>query len=81
MKNFYEVPTQVIFTDIENGHVIGGIAFHDYVICGECGSIIELDDVNSIHELPWIDISDEIIGDYFSTDMLISNAENKKVGH
>ena len=67
MKNFYEVPTQVKF--IENADVvddprwIGGIAYQDYVICGECGGIIELEDIAEIIELPWVDITYDIIGD------------------
>jgi hypothetical protein len=81
MKNFYCAPTQVIFTDIGNGRAIGGVAFHSYVICGECGKAIRLENVEIINELPWVDISDEIIGDDFSTNMLISNAKNKNVGH
>ena len=67
MKNFYYVPTQVKF--IENADIvdcprwIGGIAYHDYVICGECGCIIELEDIADIVELPWVNISDEVIGE------------------
>lgn len=66
MKKFYEKPTQVRF--LENEHItdephwIGGIAFEDKVICGECGAVIELNDIEAIVELHWISISDEILG-------------------
>ena len=45
----------------------GGILVEDgndsYVICGCCGSIIEMDDIEEIDEFEnWIDISNEIIG-------------------
>ena len=67
MKKFYEVPIQVKF--LENADVInepcwvGGIAFENKVICGECGCVIELDDIADIVELPWVNISEEILGD------------------
>lgn len=67
MKKFYEVPTQVKFLEREDvvnePHWCGGIAFENKVICGECGSIVELDDIADIVELPWVNISEEILGD------------------
>lgn len=67
MKKFYEVPTQVKFIEnadiVDDPHWIGGIAYQDYVICGECGGIIDLEDLADIIELPWVDITYEIIGD------------------
>lgn len=67
MKKFYEVPTQVKFIEsddvVDEPRWIGGIAFQDYVICGECGGIIKLEDIADIVELPWVDITDGIIGD------------------
>lgn len=67
MKNFYDVPTQVKFIEspdvVDDPHWIGGIAYKDYVICGECGGIVDLKDIENIEEFPWCDISDEIIGD------------------
>ena len=66
MKKFYEVPTQVKFIEsadvVDEPHWIGGIAYQDYVICGECGGIIDLEDLAAIVEFPWVDISNEIIG-------------------
>ena len=67
MEKFYEVPTQVKFLEsadvVDEPRWLGGIAFEDKVICGECGSIVELDDIADIVELPWVSISEEILGD------------------
>lgn len=65
-KTFYYVPTQVKFQNsdplIGDDRVLGGIAYHDFVICGECGLRLDLDEVIILEELPWISISDEIKG-------------------
>ena len=64
---YFDVPTQVAF--IENSDISddrnwkGGIAIDMSIICGECGSAIELDDVQSLIVYPWISISDAIIGE------------------
>ena len=67
MKKFYEVPTQVKFLESENvvnePRWLGGIAFEIKVICGECGGIVELNDIADIVELPCVNISEEILGD------------------
>ena len=67
MKKYYDYPTQVIFKDssdiVDEPHWIGGIAYHDEVICGECCSIISLEDIEEIIDLPWVSISEEIGGD------------------
>ena len=73
MKKFYDVPTQVKFIEnpdiVDDSRWIGGIAYQDYVICGECGGIIELEDISDIIELPWVDITDGIGGDaYYEED-------------
>ena len=73
MKKFYEVPTQVKFIEsadvVDDPRWIGGIAYQDYVICGECGGIIELEDIAEIIELPWVDITYDIVGnDDFEED-------------
>lgn len=66
-KSWYGKPTQVHFHDegMAEDEWCGGIAYHDYIICGCCGSIIELDneDVQILEELPWINVSHEIIGE------------------
>ena len=63
-NKYYEEPTQVIFIEkeVENPHKIGGIAYHDYVICGECGAIASISEVEIIDDLSWCDISEEIGG-------------------
>ena len=69
MKMYYDYPTQVIFKDspdvMDEPRWIGGIAYHDEVICGECGSILSLEDIEEIIDLPWVSISEEIGGDEF----------------
>lgn len=72
---YYDIPTQVKFFDFgsEEPYWIGGIAFHDVIICG-CGAIIEISDLyddaeetglgeDPIKVLKWIDISAEIKGE------------------
>lgn len=67
MKKFYDAPTQVKFIETtdatDDPRWNGGIAYQDYVICGECGGIIDLEDIANIVELPWVDITDGIVGD------------------
>lgn len=73
MKKFFEVPTQVMFWDVDENHYIGGIAYHDEIICGCCGGIVSIEEVyefaptevkEPVHVFGkyWIDISHEIIG-------------------
>lgn len=64
-KKYYEEATQVIF--IENmedyePRKIGGIAYQDYIICGECGGILKIEDTEIVKELPWYTISEDIGG-------------------
>ena len=73
---YYDMPTQVEFFDFE-GEVpywIGGIAYHDVIICGCCGATIEISELydmaeeNGLSEDPikvlnWIDIQSEIKGE------------------
>lgn len=59
----FEKPTQVQFKDIE-GNLCGGIAYEDFIICGCCGGIVELEEVEDITEYSyWVDISTEILGE------------------
>lgn len=84
-KICYETPTQVIFVDVLNEverpmyRLIGGIAYGDEIICGECGGAISLEylyeDYDAavavgaklpdapIYELSWISIDEAIAGD------------------
>lgn len=69
---YYGTPCQVKFYEPLGGTYLGGIAFHDNIICGCCGGIYEIDKVvkeaskegihwdQAIIELEWIDISDTI---------------------
>lgn len=71
---YYECPTQVKFYDLATEDYIGGIAFHEYIICGCCGGLLEIADVidectkmapditNPIisYENNWVDISEYI---------------------
>ena len=66
----FDYPTQVKFWDVDGDHWIGGIGYGDVVICGCCGSEVEIKEiyefapkevVEPIQVLPWIDISNEIM--------------------
>jgi hypothetical protein len=65
-KKYFDTPTQVIFLEkndyTDEPRKIGGIAFREEIICGECGGIIPIEDIEEIEILPWVDISEEIIG-------------------
>jgi hypothetical protein len=82
MKKFYDVPTQVKFIEsddvVDEPRWIGGIAFQDYVICGECGSIVDLKNLADIIELPWVDITDGIVGDDDDDDLYIDDLDFDK---
>lgn len=66
----YEFPKQVKFYEPENDYWIGGIAYGEYIICGECGGLVKISDVYEMAphiEQPiqeyssWGDISEAII--------------------
>ena len=67
----FEKPTQVAFVDewtddgeLDMEHVIGGIAYGTEIICGECGAILDLEDVAALYIFgEWITISEEIVGE------------------
>ena len=59
---------QVRFLPIGEEAWQGGILFvvdeeHAYIICGCCGGVYEMDDIEKYDILDWIDISNEIKGD------------------
>jgi hypothetical protein len=68
---YFEAPTQVAFVDEWNDNdepdmeaVIGGIAYGNEIICGECGSIVDLEDVAALYIFSdWVTISEEILGE------------------
>lgn len=72
---YYNHPVQVRYWDTGLEQYVGGIGYHEYIICGCCGKlcsiskIIEeaakyskLDADKAIIEMEWIDVSNEIIG-------------------
>ena len=67
----FEAPTQVAFVDEWKDNdepdmdmVIGGIAYGNEIICGECGSIVDLEDVAALYIFgDWVAITEEILGD------------------
>lgn len=48
--SIFETPMQVLFYDKEDETHAGytGIAYNDYIICGGCGSVIPLEDVEIV---------------------------------
>jgi hypothetical protein len=67
MKFYYNVPTQVKFKMSEDvcddTRWVGGVAYCDEVICMECGAVVECNDIAEIVELPWVSVSEEIMGE------------------
>ena len=69
MKQYFETPTRVLFkqdaeTMRENGaEWFAGIAYHDEIICGCCGGIVEVSETELIQPLSWANISEAIAGD------------------
>ena len=72
--NYFEVPTQVKFRDVDGDHYIGGIAYRNEIICGCCGGIFDISEIyefapTDLKEDPivvydnWVDISNEICGE------------------
>ena len=64
---YYDIPTQVRLTDVE-GNEFGGIAWGDNIILGDCGKVYDITELihlygAKIETLPWVDISEEILGD------------------
>ena len=64
---YFDVPTQGALKEspeiADTPRWIGGIAVRDEIICGECGAVVDTEDVEQIIELPWVSISEELIGD------------------
>lgn len=70
MNMFFTKPTQVKFSILtDDGDHIGGIAYHDKVICGCCGCVFDIEELlkdnpNAIIKLPyWVDINSDILGE------------------
>lgn len=55
--------TKMVKFEVED-EVLGGILVNgEYIICGCCGSVFEVDEVTILKELSWINISEDILGD------------------
>lgn len=65
---------QVLFLDLE-GVAHAGLLLNDgYIVCGCCGSLIELGDYLLLHVYKeWVDIEEEICGD----DLLLKDFQRK----
>lgn len=64
-KTWFSKPTQLKVEDPNNADIyIYGIGYHDVFICGCCGSMFELEEINEdgleIIELDWVNFSDYI---------------------
>ena len=75
---YYGTPCQVKFWDCGDPNrplLSGGIAYHDEIICGCCGTVLSIQDIiddakecgihwdDAIIELEWIDIEEAIRGE------------------
>ena len=64
----FNKPTQVKFKLNEmydNEGPLGGIAYEDKILCGCCGGFFEFADCIEVETLPWVNISNEILGDNY----------------
>lgn len=72
---YYFHPVQVRYWDTGLQKYVGGIGYHDVIICGCCGKVCsiakiideaakycKMDPDKAIIEMDWIDINQEIIG-------------------
>lgn len=53
-------PEMVEFVEKDSGEVLYGIGFGDRIICGCCGEIFALNEVEITRLIPWIDITETI---------------------
>lgn len=71
---YFEKPTQVAFKEDESvcddPIWTGGIAYRDEIICGVCGHVVSMADVDEIEVFDsyWVDISYDIKGDWEPDD-------------
>jgi hypothetical protein len=72
---YYTHPVQVKYWDTDLKKYVGGIGYHEVIICGCCGKVCSIAEIideaekyykmdpdKAIIEMNWIDISQEIIG-------------------
>ena len=70
---YYGTPCQVRFYDSAEDEMSGGIAYHDFIICGRTGDIKLIETIindaqragihwdDAVIELEWIDLSSSIL--------------------
>ena len=73
---YFEEATQVVYWESVGEQWFAGIAYKDFVICGCCGSVIEIKEIydcapghieNPIQRFSnWVDITEVIAGDVMS---------------
>lgn len=56
----FGIPQMIEFIDNSTGEIFYGIGLDDKIICGCCGTILELNDVIITRFIPWVDISKTI---------------------
>lgn len=72
---YYNHPVQVRYWDTGLEQYVGGIGYHEHIICGCCGKLCSISEIieeaskyskldadKAIIEMEWINISNEIIG-------------------
>ena len=65
MEGFeFDIPTMVKFQTKDDEVPFGGIAYGTEIICGCCGGTVPFEDCVFIETMEWINISDEIMGDW-----------------
>lgn len=84
MSKYFYCPRQVVFI-FNNGDCYerwSGIAYHNEIICGCCGSIFDLEDESKEIEiekvLPWVSLTEEISPDEDYGDLEDSCGEEEK---
>ena len=68
----FDIPTQVVFYDVDGDTWKSGIAYGGIIICACCGGVIEIDEIYEFAPAEiaqpifpyhnWCDITDDIIG-------------------
>ena len=73
----FNIPRQVAFWNDAEMNYVGGIWVGKNIICGCCGCIFEVEDliadaeedgVVPLYVLPWVDLTEELLGDWEPDD-------------
>jgi hypothetical protein len=73
MKTYFEVPTQVAYWD--ESHYVGGIAYHDMIICGCCGGLMEIKEVIEFAPVDVTPVIEYAIWNNVSSEIMDEEAE------